>query len=273
MLVTSAGPSPTKVGDVRYWPFGNRRVASSTSTTDKLFTGQQKDSKSGLYYLRARYYDPSNGRFMSQDPLSGFTGNDYRYAGNSPATFVDPAGTSPWGGEAKFGWWFLHIPLPPMLDCGAGDTECFYAYIRALFDYFTNVFLPAFYDFINAAVDAIAALADVIGDVATWAYNHPECTAAAVGTLGLYFTGAPALFEVAGAAVTAMEIYRELQEGNTSGAAGSAGKEGIGKDLWYWEKYLKHHNMSSDFAENIRSLWSIGSVGMSGFSCMNSIGS
>ena len=44
----------------------------------------------GLYYLRARYYDPTIGRFMSQDPLPA--GNPYAYVGNNPVRYVDPSG-------------------------------------------------------------------------------------------------------------------------------------------------------------------------------------
>ncbi len=44
----------------------------------------------GLYYLRARYYDPETGRFLSQDPIPGV--NPYAYVGNKPVRFVDPSG-------------------------------------------------------------------------------------------------------------------------------------------------------------------------------------
>jgi RHS repeat-associated protein len=48
----------------------------------------------GLYYMRARYYNPAVGRFISEDPL-GFGGGDvnlYVYAGNNPVVGVDPWG-------------------------------------------------------------------------------------------------------------------------------------------------------------------------------------
>jgi RHS repeat-associated protein len=48
----------------------------------------------GLYYMRARYYDPAVGRFISEDPL-GFGGGDvnlYEYARNNPVTHIDPDG-------------------------------------------------------------------------------------------------------------------------------------------------------------------------------------
>jgi RHS repeat-associated protein len=47
----------------------------------------------GLYYYRARYYDPNGGRFISEDPI-GFLGgmNFYVYVDNSPSSFLDPTG-------------------------------------------------------------------------------------------------------------------------------------------------------------------------------------
>jgi len=52
------------------------------------------DCGSGQFY-RARYYSPSFGRFISQDPI-GFVGgmNKYSYAANNPLIFRDPLGTS-----------------------------------------------------------------------------------------------------------------------------------------------------------------------------------
>jgi RHS repeat-associated protein len=47
-------------------------------------------------YYRARYYDPSNGRFMREDPEQfSAGGNFYRYAFNNPTDFDDPSGLGP----------------------------------------------------------------------------------------------------------------------------------------------------------------------------------
>ena len=52
-----------------YDVFGGIRSQSGASDNPWLFTGEQQDADEGLYYLRARYYDPAIGRFLSQDPL------------------------------------------------------------------------------------------------------------------------------------------------------------------------------------------------------------
>jgi RHS repeat-associated protein len=57
-------------------------------------TGREFDAELGLYYFRARYYDPNLGRFISQDPL-GLQGGDtnfYRYVENQPLVGSDPFG-------------------------------------------------------------------------------------------------------------------------------------------------------------------------------------
>jgi RHS repeat-associated protein len=57
------------------------------------FTGREQDS-TGLYYYRARYYNPVLQRFIAEDPL-GFGGSDvnlHAYTFNNPTNFTDPGG-------------------------------------------------------------------------------------------------------------------------------------------------------------------------------------
>ncbi|HCO9874318.1 TPA: RHS repeat protein, partial [Escherichia coli] len=55
--------------------------------------GQQYDEESGLYYNRNRYYDPLQGRYITQDPIGPVGGwNPYSYVLNNPAQFIDPTG-------------------------------------------------------------------------------------------------------------------------------------------------------------------------------------
>ncbi|MFH1286521.1 MAG: DUF6765 family protein [Candidatus Magasanikbacteria bacterium] len=65
--------------------------------TDYLFTNQEHDIESDLYYYNARYYNPSIGRFISRDSLFGRDGdtlskNRYIYVKNNPLKYVDPTG-------------------------------------------------------------------------------------------------------------------------------------------------------------------------------------
>lgn len=58
------------------------------------YTGREWDKETGLYYYRARYYDPMEGRFISKDP-SSFSGGDvnlYGYTANNPINMKDPSG-------------------------------------------------------------------------------------------------------------------------------------------------------------------------------------
>ncbi len=53
-----------------------------------------RDDGNGLLYMRARYYDPEVGRFISKDPI-GFAGGDlnlYNYVGGNPVNRIDPTG-------------------------------------------------------------------------------------------------------------------------------------------------------------------------------------
>ncbi len=57
------------------------------------FTGRQWDGEIGLYYYRARYYSPTTGAFISEDPADfAFDLNLYRYVYGRPANLVDPSG-------------------------------------------------------------------------------------------------------------------------------------------------------------------------------------
>lgn len=76
-----------------FGPFGELFSSSGTSKNPMQFTGREQDSETGLYYYRARYYDPDLGRFISEDPI-GFNGgiNFYAYVGNNPLGANDPSG-------------------------------------------------------------------------------------------------------------------------------------------------------------------------------------
>lgn len=63
------------------------------------YTGGIYDDSTSLYYLNARYYDPSTGRFLSEDtyrgePADANTWHLYVYCANNPVNYVDPSGHS-----------------------------------------------------------------------------------------------------------------------------------------------------------------------------------
>jgi len=78
-----------------YDAFGNIRSQSNASYMARFaYAGRDWDAEAGLYYYRARYYNPRIGRFISEDPAGLFGGdaNLYRYVLNSPTRYTDPDG-------------------------------------------------------------------------------------------------------------------------------------------------------------------------------------
>jgi len=73
-----------------YDAFGRVTAKSGSDTSPFTFTGREWNSASRTYDYRAREYDPSIGRFLTEDPVEGTNG--YVYAFNAPASFVDPTG-------------------------------------------------------------------------------------------------------------------------------------------------------------------------------------
>ena len=93
-LTNAAGAT---TDNYEYDAFGNSFTVSGTTPNEMMYRGEQFDSDLGLYYLRARYYNPLSGRFMSRDPEEGkFTDptslHKYLYAGGNPVNALDPTG-------------------------------------------------------------------------------------------------------------------------------------------------------------------------------------
>ncbi|MGB8589861.1 MAG: RHS repeat-associated core domain-containing protein [Candidatus Acidiferrales bacterium] len=73
--------------------FGNTTNSSGSVTNPFQYTAREFDTEINLYYLRARYLDPTTGRFLSEDPKRTTAEfNFYRYALNSPLNLTDPLG-------------------------------------------------------------------------------------------------------------------------------------------------------------------------------------
>jgi len=76
-----------------YDSYGKLTASTGTIANPFQYTGREFDPETGLRYYRARYYDPSVGRFLSEDPIGFRTGlNFYAYTRNNPALLADPFG-------------------------------------------------------------------------------------------------------------------------------------------------------------------------------------
>jgi len=102
-----------------------------------MFTGRRFDIETGLYYYRARYYNPHIGRFMQTDPVGYDEGiNWYAYCGNNPIGRADPSGLKPIT-DAEFGYLLkIRNSLSELAKAGrlsdvdalAGLAECVVVY-------------------------------------------------------------------------------------------------------------------------------------------------
>jgi RHS repeat-associated protein len=77
-----------------YRDFGEVVDGTGVSYNPFRFSGQYYESDVKLAYLRARYYDPTAGRFISVDPINLISGRlaPYAYTNNRPSNLVDPSG-------------------------------------------------------------------------------------------------------------------------------------------------------------------------------------
>ena len=118
-VVKTTGAAGTVTATRRYDAYGNLEAGA---TNGYAFTGREWDAAANLAYYRARYYDPTIGRFISEDPIPllsrGYREiNAYGYAVNNPVNFTDFSGLA-----AVKNNWDRPVPYKPE-DCPPG-TQC-----------------------------------------------------------------------------------------------------------------------------------------------------
>jgi RHS repeat-associated protein len=80
-----------------YDAFGNEIASTGSTANNYLYAGQQWDPDLGHYFLRARYYNPNTGRFLTLDTYEGdqeepLSLHKYIYGQHDPADNTDPSG-------------------------------------------------------------------------------------------------------------------------------------------------------------------------------------
>ncbi len=129
------------IANRRYDPFGNTISQSGVGASNYGFTGEWTDA-TGLEYLRARYYAPGVGRFVTRDAWPGdyqrpLSLNGWNYVNANPVNVVDPSGhglndyyvfvqgCSP----------ILGQPLPCVENAPEWDWQVYLAFLRKQFQF------------------------------------------------------------------------------------------------------------------------------------------
>lgn len=91
------GPAGAIADTFAYQAYGRLLDHTGSSTLPHRFAGEENDPESGLVYLRARYYDPRTGAFLSRDSFAGddrdpLSLHRYLYAAGNPVNRIDPSG-------------------------------------------------------------------------------------------------------------------------------------------------------------------------------------
>ncbi len=159
------------VAQYEYDAWGNLLDESGTVENPFRYTGREWDAEVGLYYNRARYYDPTLGRFLSRDPLGPVDGtNRYVYVANNPVNYTDSQGTNrdkdepPCDGACKC----FHECFEPFFENNLYKIIAFIGFIVAVAEYYV----------LGTLRYLIGAMIESINLLKTWNqdyWNDPDC--------------------------------------------------------------------------------------------------
>ena len=95
-ITSLSGAAGSIANTYTYDSFGKLTASTGSLVNPLQYTARESDSETGLYYYRARYYDPTVGRFLREDPIRFSVGvNFYEYVMSSPVNLPDPLGLCP----------------------------------------------------------------------------------------------------------------------------------------------------------------------------------
>ncbi len=99
-LITDSHGSVSYRASYRAFGRGEFSKKKEIFSPTRLYTGQEFDEESDLYFFRSRYYDPNLGRFIQPDTIipnikNPQTMNAYSYVLNNPLRYIDPSGHAP----------------------------------------------------------------------------------------------------------------------------------------------------------------------------------
>jgi RHS repeat-associated protein len=178
LLTSTTG---TVAATYTYDPYGRQTSKTGTASTPLGYTGQYTDLETGFQYLRARFYDPATGQFLTRDPLEVLTREAYGYAEGDPLNAVDPSGTS-------------RVRLPTagdLVDGLTGSVSTFFENIDVV-EVVETVNAASSYVAAGAALCTVAGAASVVGApvAAACATVGVVAGATSMGTsIGLWATG------------------------------------------------------------------------------------
>ncbi len=176
--------NPYVITATNTWSIALISIASYTGSlheNTRLYTWREYDRETWLYFLRARYYSPSTGKFISRDPIGQ---NDqinlYTYVGNSPMMYNDPF----W--KAKLILWAIYNAKSVQIDLVARALKIWppwvlgvHSYIEfTITDHFWNITKYSVWGYYNNVTWKLEARFNYSDDVAwsagrKWTYSIP----------------------------------------------------------------------------------------------------
>ncbi|WP_207796119.1 RHS repeat-associated core domain-containing protein, partial [Leptospira ellisii] len=198
------------VSRVAYKPYGeiHRSDSGGPDVFRYKYTGQEEDRESGLYYYKARYYDPQIGRFTQADSIldtSRPNSQDlYMYTEGNPVNHTDPSGHSvSWGAIAA-----VTFPMFTLPAIGAAAVAAVViaatAILTAVYVFNTVSMIAA-----AAAIGAIGIGVAVLGLASYLGTTFAATSLAVIGAAAVATTGfatSVALMTVSTAGATALGL-------------------------------------------------------------------